>query len=104
MCLAQDYVPDQVVVNLNPGANIEDVNQRWGTTTIDSFDDGLVHLLNAAGLGDIPTLAQQMTGDPDVFRSRTQLQGGYPEGIRYMLVVAIGGGSSTTRISRSRIG
>ena len=25
-CFAQDYVPDQVVVNLNPGADIEDVN------------------------------------------------------------------------------
>ena len=90
-CFAQDYVPDQVVVNLNPGADIEDVNQRWGTTTIDSFEDGIVHLVNAAGLGDIPTLALQMSGDPDVLEAEPNFREDTPEGIRYMLVVAIGG-------------
>ena len=88
---AQDYVPDQIVVELLPGGLIEDVNQRWGTTTIDSFDDGIVHLLNAEGLGDIVLLAQQMSLDPDIFEAEPNFREDTPEGIRFMVVVAIGG-------------
>jgi len=88
---AQSYVPDQIVVELIPGAEIEDVNGRWGTSTIDQFEDGLLNLLDASGLGDIVILAAQMTGDPDVLEAEPNFLEDTPEGVRSMVVTAIGG-------------
>lgn len=91
---AQEYVPDQLVVELIEGADIELVNQRWGTTTIEAFDeddDAPTYLLDASGLGDLVLLAEQMTLDPDVLEAEPNFYEDTPEGIRYMLVVAIGG-------------
>lgn len=105
---AQGYVPDQIVAELVEDADIEAVNQRWGTSTIEAFDDDddeRVYLLDASGLGDLVLLAEQMTLDPDVLEAEPNFVEDTPEGIRYMVVVAIGGDlvdyedqSLTTRI------
>lgn len=85
------YVPNQVAVELLPGRDIDDVNSRWGTTTLDSFDDGIIHLVDATGLGDVPTLALQMTNDPDVLEAEPNFIEDNPEGIRQQVLVFIGG-------------
>lgn len=92
---AQDLVPNQIIVRLQPGANIEDVNATFGTTTIDVFedDDGfdVLYLLDSTGLGDEALLAAQMMADPRVDEAEPNFLQDTPEGVRHMVVVAIGG-------------
>ncbi|MCA9730043.1 MAG: hypothetical protein KC729_20335, partial [Candidatus Eisenbacteria bacterium] len=85
------YEDGQVVVKLNPGHTIEEVNGNWGTTTIDAFPEGNLYLLDATGLGDVEALAIQMATDPAVLEAEANYFQDTPEGVRYMLVDAIGG-------------
>ena len=95
---AQDLVPGQIVLRLNPGENIEDVNATFGTTVLDVFedDDGfdVLYLLDASGLGDEIILAGQMAADPRVFEAEPNFLQDTPEGVRHMVVIAIGGTQS----------
>jgi thermitase len=88
---ADEYVEEQVLVKLNPGRTIEEVNGRWGTTTIDEFPEGNLYLLDATGLGDVEILAEQMELDPAILDAEANYFEDTPEGIRQMVVIAIGG-------------
>ena len=85
------YVEDQLLVKLNPGHIIEEVNDTWGTSTIDVFPEANLYLLDASGLGDLEILAEQMELDPAILAAEPNFFEDTPEGIRHMLVVAIGG-------------
>lgn len=85
------YVEDQLLVKLNPGYTIEQVNDAWGTTTIDVFPEANLYLLDASGLGDLELLAEQMELDPAILSAEPNYYEDTPEGIRYMLVLAVGG-------------
>ena len=87
---ALEFVPEQVVVEVFPGVDIEGVNARWGTSTIASFEDDLLHLLDTNGQAVVP-LALQMIGDPEIQDAEPNVLKDTPEGVRHMVVTAIGG-------------
>ena len=91
---ATEYEADRIVVSLNPGATIEQINASWGTTTLDAFPEGNLYLLDAAGLGDVEALATSMGADPAVQEAEANYLGETPETIRQMVVVIVGGGYS----------
>src|SRR5690606_11946780 len=85
------YVEDQLLLKLNPGHTIEEVNDTYGTTTIDLFPEANLYLLDASGLGDLELLAEQMELDPAIRSVEPNYYEDTPEGIRQMMVLAIGG-------------
>jgi subtilisin family serine protease len=87
-----DYESGQVVVILNPGHAIEDVNASWGTTTLDAFAEGDMYLLDATDLGDVEELAERMGQDPAIAEAEANYVEETPESIRQMVVVIVGGG------------
>lgn len=91
LALADGYEYAQVIVSLNPGHTIEEVNARWGTSTLDAFPEGNLYLLEAEGLGDIEALALQMTADPAVQEAEANYYRETPESIRQMVVIIVGG-------------
>jgi subtilisin family serine protease len=85
------YEDSQVVVSLEVGHVIEEVNAVWGTTTLDAFPEGNLYLLDATGLGDVELLAAQMANDPAVMEAEANYFHDTPETIRQMVIVIVGG-------------
>jgi len=62
---ARDYEPDQVIVRLDPGATIRQINAAYGTTTLDTTLGGMgIYLLQTPNNEDPITFAQKLTSDP----------------------------------------
>ncbi|MBD3236055.1 MAG: S8 family serine peptidase [Candidatus Eisenbacteria bacterium] len=89
--LAQDYPPEQICCVLEPGADIELINQQWGTSTLSAAPSGNLYLLRAEGVEDLESLAEQMTLDPAISAAGANYHIETPEAIRMMVVPAIGG-------------
>lgn len=87
----ETYTPEQVVVSLNPGFGIDEVNGRWGTVTVDAFVEGNLYLLWAQGETNCEALALQMALDPAVAEAEANYYQDTAEGIRQMVIVAVGG-------------
>jgi thermitase len=62
---SDDFMDDQVVVGLVPGASIDAVNQRYGTHTLEHPPGNLDYLLGTQPGQNIDALIQQMSTDPD---------------------------------------
>lgn len=92
LAIADDYEAAQVVVNLQPGHVIEEVNSVWGTTTLDAYPEGNLYLLDATDLGDVEGLASQMETDPAILEAEANYFHDTPETIRQMVIVIVGGG------------
>lgn len=91
VCLAADHLPHQICCVIEGGADIEQINQQWGTTTLAAHPQGNFYLLSAEGIDDVEALADQMSGDPAVCTAGANYHIETPEGIRMMVVPAIGG-------------
>ncbi len=85
-----DYVDGQICVTLEPGANIHQVNARWGTQTITALPEANLYLVFIAGIEDLEEFAAAMTGDPDVEVAEVNYRIQTPEAVRQMVVGAIG--------------
>src|SRR5215213_3410634 len=63
--LVGDYEPDQVIVKLNPGVTIGQINADYGTTTLDDTLGGMgIYLLQTPNNEDPITFAERLVGDP----------------------------------------
>ncbi len=85
------WVPGQVCCVLKPGADIDEVNARWGTITVDGVPSENLYLLYVASVEDLRTFADELTGDPSVLLAEPNYCWQTPEAVRQMVVGAIGG-------------
>lgn len=85
------YSDGEIVVSLTPGHTIEEVNATWGTQTVDEFPEGNLYLVFAEGVGDLEQYAAMMQADPAVAEAEANYFEDTPEGIRQMVIVAVGG-------------
>lgn len=88
---AASYAEGEIVVELNPGFTIEGVNERWGTTTIDVFEEAELYLVYKPDTPDLEAFALQMMTDPAILEAEVNYFEDTPEGIRQMVIVAVGG-------------
>ncbi|KAA3636743.1 MAG: hypothetical protein DWP97_02135 [Calditrichaeota bacterium] len=79
---AQDYVPDQLVCQLNPGGNIYDIDSAYNTVTLYYLTSLDIYLLQTEPGADVPTLAAQIATDPDVFLCEPNYIFDTPEGVQ----------------------
>ena len=79
---AQDYVPDQLVCQLNPGGSIVDLNNNYNTVTVVYLSSLYIYLLQTQPGADIPALAAQISADPDVFLCEPNYIFDTPEGVQ----------------------
>ena len=90
-----DYEPEyddsEIVVHLMGTVGIETINERWGTYVLDSFAEADLYLLAPQQPGQIPELAEQMRADPDIRSAHPNFVQDTPEGIRQLLIIAVGG-------------
>ncbi len=82
----------EIVLWLEQGASIDDVNQRWGTETVDSFATAGLYLVFIDGVDELENFAEMMTGDPDVANAEPNYIEDTPEGVRQMIAIIVGGG------------
>jgi subtilisin family serine protease len=86
------YEEGELIVTLAPGASIAEVNTTWGTLTLDSFPSARLYLLLAEDVGDLELFADSMAvTDPAVDEAEANYFEDTPEGIRQMVLVAVGG-------------
>lgn len=89
--MEHEFVPQQICCLLEPGADIEEVNARWGTYTLYAEPDVDLYLLHAAGVQDMRLFAKLMMTDPDVHIAEPNYHMESPEAVRQMVIAVIGG-------------
>jgi subtilisin family serine protease len=78
-----DYVPGQVVVQLEEDASIHDINQTYGTVTIAELVPGRgIYLLQAPEGTEVEALLDAMEDDPRLVYAEPNLLAEAPEAIR----------------------
>jgi subtilisin family serine protease len=85
------YVPGQICCFLREGADIDTVNARWGTVTLDDESGADFYLLFAAGVDDLEAFADSLGQDPDVVAAEVNYRLETPEAVRQMVIGAVGG-------------
>ncbi|MEZ4647896.1 MAG: S8 family serine peptidase [Candidatus Eisenbacteria bacterium] len=90
-----DYEPEwddsEIVVHLMGTVGIETINERWGTYTLDAFPEADLYLVAPQVPGLIPEISEQMETDPDIRSAHPNFVQDTPEGIRQLLIIAVGG-------------
>jgi subtilisin family serine protease len=86
-----DYEAGELIVHLNAGYTIDEVNARWGTILLDEYEAGGLYLLYAEGVEEIESLAEQLSGDVAVDWAEANYVEETPEGVRMMVINAVGG-------------
>lgn len=74
------YLSGELVVHLNEGASIDDLNDRFGTGTLEVAGDGLFHLLSVPASLDLEDTASAIRGDDAVEWVDFNYIGQAPEG------------------------
>lgn len=78
-----DYVPDQVIVQLQEDESIDDINHTYNTVTVAELVPGRgVYLLQAPEGSDIEALLDSMENDPRIVFAEPNLIAEAPEAIR----------------------
>ena len=86
------YYPFQIVLGLNPGHDIEEVNEHWNSSVLDSYPEANLYLLYCEGWTDMELLAREMSADPAILYAEANYCQETPEGIRQMVVIIVGDG------------
>ncbi|MCK4303278.1 MAG: S8 family peptidase [Candidatus Eisenbacteria sp.] len=86
-----DYVPNQMCCLLEEGYTIDEVNLRWGTTTLVAYVEDDLYLLFISGVEDLEAFAALMTEDEAVDLAEANYRVETPEGVRQMVIAAVGG-------------
>ena len=80
---AEDFVPDQVIVKLDPtlGATIEQINATYGTTTLETFPGSTnVYLLRLPSGSSVLETVKQLVSDPRLLYAEPNFFAQPPEG------------------------
>ncbi len=85
------YVPEQICCILVDGHTIEEVNQRWGTTTITADPEDNLYLIRAEGVEDLVEFVEDLITDPAIELAEVNWVLETPEGVRQMVIGMIGG-------------
>lgn len=85
------FIPNQVVVQLRPGASITAFNARFGSTLLDSITQRRIHLLSIPANTDEASFIDDVEEDPDI--ERATLNG--------LVTDAIAGGSTQSIFLRT---
>lgn len=86
------HTPEEVVLVLHQGRTIDEVNQRWGTSTLDAYPEADLYLVSVPPGTPEPDFADQIRQDPAVMEAEPNYYQENPEGIREMVLSATGGG------------
>jgi subtilisin family serine protease len=86
--LGDEYESGEIEVELAPGIPVSAINNRYGTTTLDSLPP--LYLLQCPHGGETELL-DQIADDPDVLEAEYSWESETPEGTRQMVVAAVGG-------------
>lgn len=86
-----DYVPGQICCLLEAGYDIEEVNHRWGTTTLIADEEENLYLLFIDGIEDLEEFAELMNEDEAVDVAEANYILETPEAVRQMVIAAVGG-------------
>ncbi|MCB9464744.1 MAG: S8 family peptidase [Candidatus Eisenbacteria bacterium] len=86
-----EYDDSEIVVHLMGTVGIETINARWGTYTLDAFPEADLYLVAPEVPGQIPEISEQMESDPDIRSAHPNFVQDTPEGIRQLLIIAVGG-------------
>ena len=73
------------------GASIDDLNGRWGTYVIDFDESARMYLLGVSQTTDVERLSKDMRRDPAVELIEPDRRLETPEGVRQMVLAAVGG-------------
>ncbi|MBD3162205.1 MAG: S8 family serine peptidase [Candidatus Eisenbacteria bacterium] len=84
-----DYEHQVLHVQILSDASIDSINQRYGTTTIDSLPP--LYLLDLPEGWSEDTLEELLEDDPDIVEAELAWEGETPESSRQMVVSAVGG-------------
>lgn len=84
-----EYVSGEVQVKLGPGAAIADIHRDYGTTCIDSLPPS--YLLRIPADEDEQAFVGALLADPCVQDAECSWRDETPEGVRQMIVIAVGG-------------
>jgi subtilisin family serine protease len=81
-----------MVLQLYPGYDIADVNDRWGTTSLDAIYVDYLHLVATPWLDDPEAYADSMIAyDPAIWGAEPNYVQQTPEAVRQMVVIFVGG-------------
>lgn len=84
-----EYADGELIVGLRPGASIETINTTYGTTVLAAYQDARLYLLSTTGLAD--TQIEALKHDPDVRYADANYASDTPEGVRQLVIIAVGG-------------
>lgn len=84
-----EYEEGRVQLELIAGASILDFNERYGSATLDSLPP-LYQVTLPEGMSENEFL-QALVGDPEVVHAECSWESETPEGVRQMVVTAVGG-------------
>src|SRR5829696_632506 len=82
-CGPGDFVPDQVIVKLNPipGLTVEQINATYGSTTLETFPGSTdVYLLELPTGSDVTETVERMVSDPRLLYAEPNFFAQPPEG------------------------
>ncbi|MCA9728759.1 MAG: S8 family serine peptidase, partial [Candidatus Eisenbacteria bacterium] len=84
-----EWVTGELIVTLQPGVSVETINDRYGTTTLDSYEPAQLYLLFYDGSEEV--LEHELDSDPDIRSADLNLVQETPEGVRQLILIAVGG-------------
>ncbi|MCK4414610.1 MAG: S8 family serine peptidase [Candidatus Eisenbacteria sp.] len=88
---AGSYVPGQICCLVKSETPIDEINARWGTTTVAADIDNNFYLVYAGGIEDLEGFAKAMMSDEDVELAEPNYLLQSPEAVRQMVLGAVGG-------------
>jgi subtilisin family serine protease len=85
------HTAEEIVVVLQHGRTIDEINQRWGTSTLDSYPEADLYLIRVPTDTPEHDFAELIEDDPAVMEAEPNYYQENPEGIREMVLSATGG-------------
>lgn len=89
--LATEYAAGEIIVMVARGHTIDEVHAVWGTSTIDSYPAARLYRVFEPDVVDLELQAEMMELDAAVEEAEANYLEDTPEGVRNMVLVAVGG-------------
>lgn len=86
-----EFEEGEIIVSLAADHGIDEVLTNWGVTLLEEYPEGNLYLVYAQGVEELVEFAEMMEEDPAVSWAEANYFQETPEGIRQMVILAIGG-------------